>query len=153
MIKNLKKEECLTLLRNNYIGHLGYIVGESPFVIPITYFYYEEPENSIISYSLEGHKMDAMRKNQLVALQVDDIASVSNWKSVLIHGTFEELRSIDAKNLLHQFSLGVKDIINRKEDKNLQFIHEFSSKLGTMGTSPIVYRIKINEITGKVRNE
>lgn len=151
MIKDLNSEESIELLSKNYIGRLAYILGKTPYIIPITYYYNGQEDNSIISYSLEGHKIDAMRKKQLVALQVDEVASVTQWKSVLIHGEFEELSGIDAKNLLHQFSQGLKDLISRKEEKEIQFIHEFSSKLVAEGSSPIVYRIKISEITGKFR--
>lgn len=151
MIKDLGFGECIQLLCNNYIGHLAYIAGESPFVIPITY-YYDQSHNSIISYSQEGHKIDAMRKNRSVSMEVDEIESVNRWKSVLAHGKFEELSGIDAKHLLHEFSNGVKEIINRKQTKKLQFISEFSSKLGAERTSPIVYRIQLLEITGKQRS-
>ncbi|MGB5820741.1 MAG: pyridoxamine 5'-phosphate oxidase family protein [Saonia sp.] len=149
MIKDLNSVECTRLLRDNYIGRLAYIVGQSPYVIPITYFFGNHNSNGIISYSLEGHKINAMRKNQSVAIEVDEIESVDRWKSVLVHGKFDELSGIDAKNLLHEFAQGVKGIIKRKEEKELQFIHEFSSKLGAKSSSPIVYRIKILEITGK----
>ncbi len=153
MIKDLNTKDCLKLLRKNYIGRLAYIMGESPYVIPITYYYYDATDNSIISYSLEGHKIDAMRKKQMVSLEVDEIETVSRWKSVLVHGDFEELSGIDAKNLLRQFSRGVKDIINQEPDKDVKFINEFSSKLDAEGASPVVYRIKIREITGKVRED
>jgi nitroimidazol reductase NimA-like FMN-containing flavoprotein (pyridoxamine 5'-phosphate oxidase superfamily) len=153
MIKDLNTKECLKLLRKNYIGRLAYIMGESPYVIPITYYYYDTTDNSIISYSLEGHKIDAMRRKQMVSLEVDEIKSVSHWKSVLVHGDFEELTGTHAKKLLRQFSQGVKDIINEEPNKDVQFINEFSSKLGSEGTSPVVYRIKIREITGKVRED
>ncbi len=151
MIKDLDSKECIKLLRNNYLGRLAYIMGENPYVIPITYYYYDQADSSIISYSLEGHKIDALRKKKSVSLEVDEIESVTRWKSVLVHGKFEELGGVHAKNLLREFSQGVKEIINRDEDKNVQFIHEFSSKLGAEKASPIVYRIKINEITGKWR--
>ena len=139
--------EKTSILKNNYTGNLGYIAQENPFVIPITYFYDEE-NNSIISYSADGHKIDSMRKNKFVSLAVQEIESVNNWKSLLIHGTFEELNGIDAKQKLHLFSEGVKRIILRKEYKETEFISEFSGKLYTRGI-PIVFRIAITEITGK----
>lgn len=153
MITDLNPEECVQLLRNNYIGRLAYVMGQGPYVIPVTYHYHDKTDNSILSYSLEGHKIDAMRINPSVCVQVDEIESITQWKSVLVHGEFEELSGIDARNLLHEFSKGVKEIINREPDKDVQFIHEFSSKLGAECTSPIVYRIKIMEITGKQRKE
>lgn len=150
MIDNLETRECTELLNNNYIGHLAFISQNEPYIIPITY-YYNQVNNSIISYSAEGHKIEAMRKNDAVSLEVEEIKSVNNWRSVSIHGTFEELKGIDAKYLLHEFTQNVKKIITRKEGAHPKFIGEFSSKLAEQGI-PIVYRININEITGKYRN-
>ena len=144
---DLTKSESNSILKNNYIGNLGFIAQQNPYVIPITY-YYDEESNSIISYSSEGHKIESMRKNKLVSFAVQEIESVNNWKSLLIHGTFEELKGIDAKQKLHNFSEGVKRIILRKEYKETEFISEFSSKLYSRGI-PTVFRIVINEITGK----
>ena len=151
MIKDLALPTCIELLQNNYIGRLAYIAHQCPYVIPITYYYNGNAEDYIISYSLEGHKIEAMRENSTVSIQVDRIESVDRWKSVLVQGTFEELSGIDAKNMLRKFSQGVKDIVNRQKDKDVQFIHEFSSKLNVKNGSPIVYRIKVQEITGKER--
>lgn len=149
MRRNLEQKEQLGLLSNNYIGHLAYISASSPYVVPIT-FYYEPNSNSIISYSGEGHKIKAMRKNPSVALVVDEIETVNNWKSVLVHGTFEEFQGIDAKHHLHQFSDGVKNILNRTVELKARFLSEFSSKIQANG-QPIVFRINIDEITGKLR--
>lgn len=145
----LNQQEGIELLTNNYIGHLGYLSGSCPYVVPITYFY-DEATQTIISYSSEGHKIEAMRKNPLVSLCVDEIYSVADWQSILVHGTFEELSSIDAKHMLRQFSNGVKSIINKEPDKNAQFISEFSAKI-EKERPPLVFSIKINGITGKKR--
>jgi hypothetical protein len=69
-----------------------------------------------------------------------------------VHGEFEEFEGSNAKYQLHEFSEGVKNVIALKEHRNLRFISEFSSKLESEGT-PIVYRIKITEITGKYRED
>jgi nitroimidazol reductase NimA-like FMN-containing flavoprotein (pyridoxamine 5'-phosphate oxidase superfamily) len=150
MIRDLTSESCIELLRNTCIGRLAYIAHDVPYVIPVTFYYYQ-PNNSIISYSLEGHKINSMRKKNTVSLQVDEIEMINQWKSVLVHGEFEEITGINAKKLLNEFSKGVKEIINSKEEKKVQFIHEFSRKIGVKDTSPIVYQIKILEITGKER--
>ena len=102
MIKDLALPNCIEILENNYIGRLAYIAHQCPFVIPITYYYDGNAENYIISYSLEGHKIDAMRENSMVSIQVDLIESVDRWKSVLVLGTVVELTGIDAKNIHSQ---------------------------------------------------
>ncbi len=148
-MKNLTTSESTTVLRNNYNGHLAYISQGRPYVIPITY-YFDPEDNSIISYTADGHKIDAMRENPSVSMVTEQVVSLVNWKSALVHGTFEELEGEFAKQKLHEFTEGVKAIIQRKEHKEVEFINEFSSKLYSRGI-PIVYRIKIQEITGKHR--
>ena len=150
MRRNLNQQECKTLLTQNYIGRLAYISGGSPHIVPITYFY--DPEtNTITSYSSEGHKIQEMRKNPAVCLSIDNITTITNWKSVLVQGTFEELSRIDAKHMLHEFSEGVKKVISNNYGKNPKCISEFSAKIDTEESS-IVFRIKINELAGKLRN-
>ncbi len=149
MIKNLDNKERVFILKHNYIGQLAYMFQKEPYVIPITYFYSED-ENVIICYSGEGHKLTAMRKNNSVSLNVTEIESVNDWRSVLVHGVFEELEGSNSKAYLHQFSLGVKDLILKKEHRDLDFISEFSSKIYN-DELPTVFLIKIKEVTGKMR--
>lgn len=149
MIKKLAETDGTELLSRNYIGHLAFIDQGSPYIIPITY-YFDREGQYILSYSSEGHKIKAMRRNKQVSLCVDEIDSVNQWRSILVHGEFEEVEGSDAKFQLHRFSEGVKNVITKKEHRNLHFISEFSSKLETAGI-PIVYRIKITEISGKFR--
>ncbi|WP_452221419.1 pyridoxamine 5'-phosphate oxidase family protein [Lacinutrix salivirga] len=149
MIKNLEDKEKTHILETNYIGHLGYIFEGKPYVVPITYFY-DKQNNSIICYSGDGHKMNAMRQNNAVSLQVADINSVNDWRSVLVHGTFKQYFASEAKAYLHQFSLGVKDIITNREQYKPDFISEFSSSIYKENI-PIVFIINIENITGKKR--
>ncbi|HEY5687651.1 MAG TPA: pyridoxamine 5'-phosphate oxidase family protein [Yeosuana sp.] len=149
MIKNLEPSECIKILKQNYIGHLAYIFQNRPFVIPITYFY-EQKSHTIIGYSSEGHKTKALRILSNASIEVSEIESVNNWQSVLAHGKYEELNGSQAKSYLHIFSDGIKDIIKQKEEKNPQCISDFSSKIYDEEV-PIVFRINLDEITGKQR--
>lgn len=150
MTKNLAAKEGIKLLKENYIGHLAFISNGGPYTVPITYFFDEE-SNSIISYSDQGHKINAMRKNNNVSLAVHEINSVDNWSSILVHGLFKELKGTDAKFLLHKFAEGIKSIISKKEKKYPKFISDFSNATH-LENIPIVYKIQIQEITGKFRS-
>jgi hypothetical protein len=149
-IKNMETAECLQLLGENYIGRLAYIFAESPHVIPITYFHDAE-EKCILGYSSPGYKIKAMEKNARVAFQVDDILSIEQWRSVLVHGNFEELEGSTAKKYLRRFAEGVQNIISQKKGKEPRFIKDLSSRSQKRGI-PIVYRIHITDIVGKVRD-
>lgn len=133
----------------NYIGHLGYISASVPHVIPITYFHDAE-EKCIISYSSEGHKLDAMRRFDSVSLQVDEITDVHHWQSVLIHGKFQELKGSTAKKYLHKFAEGVQKIIEEQQG-DAKFISDFSSRISGE-EAPVVFMIRINGINGKERS-
>lgn len=151
MITDLETKECQFILENNYIGHLGYISENKPYVVPITYFF-DKKENQIICYSAEGHKIQAMRKNKQISLQVADIHSVNKWKSVLVHGNTELHFGNEARAYLHVFSLGVKNVITETEYQKVNFIREFSSKIEN-DEAAFIFLIKIDSLTGKKRNQ
>ncbi len=145
----LSDNECLRVLEDNYIGRLGFISGGGPTILPVTY-YYDADGHCIISYSGEGTKIEAMRENGSVALQVDTIISLDHWKSVLIHGTYQELSGIDARHLLHKFAEGVRKKLRDEDSESGRYLSDFSSKV-TTDKAPVVFRIAIDEFTGRKR--
>lgn len=149
MIQKLDNYKCRKLLSQNYIGHLAYTFNNKPFVVPITY-YYDSINNTVIGYSGKGHKIKALRINRDVSMEVSVVNSVNNWESVMVQGIYREFEGSTAKINLHKFSEGVKAIINNREGKNLEFIGEFSSKIYKEGP-PIVFKIEIEELTGRER--
>ncbi len=149
MLKNLEIDECLKVLGNNHIGRLGYIFGQTPYIIPIT-FCHDADSKCLISYSSNGHKLHAMRLYNKVTLQVDEIESLQNWKSVLVQGRFEELEGSDAKLYLHRFADGVRELLQQKKEEVPRFIKEFSNTQENRGI-PTVYRIIINDMFGKAK--
>lgn len=98
-----------------------------------------------------GHKIEAMRISDSVALQVDEIKSIQHWRSILIHGKFKEFQGSTAKKYLHRFAEGVQETVIRKKGIAPKFIQDFSSRLQQRGI-PVVYRISIHDITGKFRD-
>lgn len=148
MVENVSEKECLQFLANHYIGYLGYLQNKKPYVVPITYFF--DGKNTIIGYTNEGQKINAMRQNNSVSLLVTDTISIYNWKSVLAQGTFNEISGTAAKRSLHQFAAGIKSLILRNEERNLQSISEFSAKI-FREELPIVFAITVDYVTGKRR--
>lgn len=151
MYRTLEEKDCFSVLENDYLGHLSYIYHNRPFVVPITYFY-DAQRKIIICYSAEGHKMNAMRQNKKVALNVVDVDGLTKWRSVIAHGEFEQVFGSESKAYLHTFSLGIKTLIEKKERKELSFISEFSSK-AINENIPMIFIIKIDEVTGKMRHD
>ena len=130
---------------------MGFIAQKSPYVLPVTY-YFDPQNNCIISYAMEGHKVEAMRESPQVSLMVYEKDSMTNWRSVLVHGIYEELHQIDAKFYLKEFSQGIQKLLGTDGKREARFIEDFSSKSEAEGI-PIVYRIRIVDWTGKFRED
>jgi nitroimidazol reductase NimA-like FMN-containing flavoprotein (pyridoxamine 5'-phosphate oxidase superfamily) len=151
MIRDLDTREIEEVLQQNYIGSLAFIAHQVPYVLPVTY-YFDQEAGCLTSYSTEGHKMEAMRENPSVALGVYQMESPVHWKSVLVHGTYEELHQIDAKASLRRFAEGVRAKLQAEGIEEHAFIRDFSSKADD-GTTPMIYRIRILEWSGKCRGQ
>ena len=62
--------------------------------------------------------------NTLVTFLISEVTSINQWKSVLLRGVYEELDGATAKEQLHLFTEGVKEIINREKEMDVHFIKD-----------------------------
>lgn len=85
----MSQQECRELLKRVSIGRLGCSLDDQPYVVPVGFSY--EPDYIYI-FSTLGKKIKWMRKNPKVCLQADEIGNRSNWLSVIVTGTYLELR-------------------------------------------------------------
>jgi len=133
-ISKLGDRDSLAILREGTLGRLGCIAADWPYVVPVNYFF---DGRDIYIHTLPGKKLDALRANPRVCLQVDDIKDSYNWRSVIAYGTFEEVSNEETReNLL------------TKLYSRLSHMTPVESRLvkGSKGT--IVFRIKVEEVTG-----
>ena len=70
-------------------GPTGLFLENQPYVVPICFVY--EPEHLYV-FSTLGQKIKWMRQNPKVCLQKQTSGSRYNWTSVVLNGTFVELR-------------------------------------------------------------
>ncbi len=93
MAVELTRDEIQDFLATHYIGHLGMVEGERPYVVPIAYAF---SNGAIYCHSAQGMKVQAMRARPDVCFEVDDVESIDRWRSVIAWGTFEQLVGADA---------------------------------------------------------
>jgi nitroimidazol reductase NimA-like FMN-containing flavoprotein (pyridoxamine 5'-phosphate oxidase superfamily) len=102
MITEIPRAECREVLARGSIGRLGCAVDNQPYVVPI--FFAHEPDYFYV-FSTSGQKVKWMRANPKVCVQVDEIANPSEWVSVIVNGTYEELRepqnSVESEHARH----------------------------------------------------
>lgn len=91
-VKELSVLDCTNVLIAGRLAHLGCMDGTRPYVVPI-YFAYSD--HHLYSFSMPGRKIECMRSNPHVCLQVDERGHEHGWKSVIIQGVYQELEVSD----------------------------------------------------------
>lgn len=90
MIRELSEKEALELLSEQKNGHLGCVLsGGQPYVVPVNYLFHDD---KIYIHSLPGDKIDALRANGKICLQVEKIEDSYQWKSAIAFGDFREVK-------------------------------------------------------------
>jgi hypothetical protein len=88
LIRTLSALECTRLLTANRVGRLACAKDGQPYVVPL---YYAHADNHLYAFSMPGKKIDWMRANPLVCVQVDEHGQGRGWRSVVVDGRYEEL--------------------------------------------------------------
>lgn len=133
-IGKLKLSDALTILHECTFGRLGCISNDEPYVLPINYYF---DGKYIFSHSLPGLKIDAMRSNPRVCLQVDQIRDPYHWRSAVAYGHYDEI--VDP----HQ-----RESVMAELFKHIEQMTPVESKMIGSSEKMIVYRIKLTEVTG-----
>jgi len=151
MIGKLTNEQIEAVLKRNVFGHLGCNDGFNTYVYPINFLY---DGHFVICHSQMGDKIKVMRENKRVCLQVDEIKSEMNWKSVMVQGEFQEME--DERNRYYAMKALVEHMLQVKisEDAILPNIIKQSKQLHSQANSrPVIYRIVLDEKSGRYESE
>ncbi|MBB6481274.1 pyridoxamine 5'-phosphate oxidase family protein [Spirochaeta isovalerica] len=134
------------ILQSNRICHVALVDGDKPYIVPMNYGLHGK--TIYLHSATEGKKLDLIRKNQNVCLEVSDSIEIKTSEKACSFGT--GFRSVICK--------GIIEIISGREEKTqgLQIIMKQHTDLSSWDfpTSAvdrtIVYRIIPDEITGKI---
>jgi len=88
LIRELSNQESLDLLTHTRLGRLACAQGTQPYIVPI---YFAYAAGSLYSFATVGRKIEWMRANPRVCVEVDEVVSSQQWKSVVAFGRYEEL--------------------------------------------------------------
>lgn len=147
MITDLTKAECEDVLAASHYGHLGCCDGDEPYVVPITCVY---KDGTLYSFTHEGKKIELLRKNPKMCVQVERVKSGNEWESVMCWGLFEMLT--DEKNILEVKLLLAEQhghaVLSGKATPVSPMVDGLSSP---EGDPAIVYCMKPYKMTGKTK--
>ena len=149
MVGKLNNRQIEVIISEQMIGRLGCHNNDLTYVVPISYTY---NGGCIYCITYEGMKLDIMRKNPKVCLEIDELIDMANWKSVICWGEFEELTKVEER----------KEALILMKNRLLPFISSFVTHLSP--TWPfidknvdkfkgIVFRVRLKEKTGRFESK
>jgi hypothetical protein len=142
IVHEMTNEECHEFLGQMKFGRLGCARDGQPYIVPI---YFASDGKHLYCFSTPGQKIEWMRPNPLVCVEVDEVVDQLNWKSVVVLGKFEELCDDPSRVNTREYALNL--LQKRPTWWQPAYIapeHRDAQK----PLAPIYYRILINRITG-----
>jgi hypothetical protein len=137
----ISQPECGELLKRVSVGRLACCLDNQPYVVPVAFAY--EPKH-IYMFSTFGKKIEWMRQNPKVCLQVDEVGGRSNWVSVIVTGTYVELTELllasereHARERLGQYSHWWRTPMAQRREQTAD-----------LAVEPVFFRVDIQSMSG-----
>ncbi|AXA42965.1 pyridoxamine 5'-phosphate oxidase family protein [Rhizobium leguminosarum] len=143
ILKDLTQAECFAVLEQSRFGHLACCKDGKPYVVPI---YFAYAKGVIYSFSMPGRKVDWMRTNENVCLQIEQHGSGKGWTSVVVDGRFEEFPDTD---LWHNERLQAWSLLQKHFDWWEIGALKPQAQSTASASEHIFYGIFVREVTGR----
>lgn len=141
LIEDMTVKECWQALEAAGFGRLACASENQPYVTPI---HFVVEGGHLYSFSMPGQKLEWMRSNPRVCLELDNVISRTAWTSVIAFGRYDELpqdwpsEGEHAQQLLQREAMWWQPGAVRAIDH-----------VGQRNSLPIYYRIQIDRLTGR----
>jgi len=141
MINEISADDCRAVLERASVGRLGCALNNEPYVVPI-YLAYES--DYIYVFSTFGKKIEWMRENPKVCVEVEESGTEVQWVSVLANGTYQEL-------VEPQFSTErthARKLLEKHHHWWLNALAERHAQSENELIEPLFFRIHVDTMTG-----
>ena len=122
------------------VGRLACTWQDQPYIVPI---HLEFDGECLYGFATLGQKIEWMRLNPLVCVEVDDVTSQRQWSSVVAFGEYEELPATAA----HEESRGVAERLFQKQA--MWWEPAMVPLVPDAPRAPVLFRIRIRRLTGR----
>ncbi len=142
LIQDMAPERCIDLFETTHIGRIACARNNQPYVTPFSFVYHDR---FIYSFATVGKKLDWMRANPLVCVEIEKIVSRQEWQTVVAFGRYEEL---PATAELYEMRTIAHDLLAEVPDW-WEPGYARTTHLGAdRRLEPIYFRVSIDEING-----
>lgn len=141
LIQDMTVTQCWEALKQAGFGRLACASGNQPYVTPI---HFVVDRDDVYSFSMPGQKVEWMRSNPRICLEVDNVRSRTDWTSVVAFGRYAELTpdgSLERDR--------AQQLLQREAMWWQPGAVPTTSHAVNHDSLPIYYRIQIERLTGR----
>ena len=147
IVREMTEAECLTTLARTRLGRLACAHENQPYVVPI-YFVYEK--FYLYGFTTPGQKVEWMRSNPLVCVELDEIVNDTQWMSIIIFGSYKELpESQEDEEGCNLERLHAHELLQQYAEWWEPGLASHTYRHSVQPWVPVFYRIRIDRITGR----
>jgi uncharacterized protein len=140
---DLDEREIESLLRTELVARIAYVDRRGvPYIVPITYAY---DGAAFYGFSPDGAKLEGMRQNPRVCVEVDRVHDAADWLSVVAQGRFDELHGAAGVDAVRRISERLTTMAQADALPDAAR-RTYVARLGAPG---VAYRIKIDSKHGR----
>jgi uncharacterized protein len=140
IITEMTYQECGEMLAGSNIARLACARDNQPYIVPIRVDF---SDGYLYSFATLGLKIEWMRQNPLVCLEVDEFTNPWRWTSVVVWGHYEELAATPE-------NAGPRATAEGLFQKHPMWWEPSSVPVaGHPERQPVVFRIRIDRMTGR----
>jgi nitroimidazol reductase NimA-like FMN-containing flavoprotein (pyridoxamine 5'-phosphate oxidase superfamily) len=141
-VNELSAAECWEVLSRTHVGRLACARADQPYVVPIS-FSYDVLANCIFSFSAVGKKVDWMRENPKVCVEVEEVADRYNWTTIVVFGRYDEIGDTPDER-------GVRARALKLFEERSRWWFPAVAKIGSEERpAVVVYRIHVETVSGR----
>jgi hypothetical protein len=141
-IHELTAAQCREVVSRAHVARLACARSDQPYIVPIA-IAFDPSSNCVFGFSAVGKKIDWMRENPKVCLEVDEIEDRFHWTTVLITGRYTEITTAVEHRDMRARALALLD-------RTTEWWLPGAAKLGEREHhAVVVFQINIDSMTGR----
>jgi len=140
VIEEMTERECRAMLAGTNVARLACARNNQPYLVPMRV---DLDGDCLYGYATLGQKIEWMRENPLVCLEMDEVITRAHWTSVVVFGRYEELPHTPEYEAARSIAQSLFQRHPAWWEPASVALTEHEQR------TPIVFRIQIGSMTGR----
>jgi nitroimidazol reductase NimA-like FMN-containing flavoprotein (pyridoxamine 5'-phosphate oxidase superfamily) len=143
LIHELTDTQCKEVLARTNLGRLACAREDQPYIVPIS-FSYDSTDHCLYSFSMVGQKIEWMRDNPKVCVEVEELSDQFHWITVVVTGQYLEVRDAAKADVARQRA---QELFQERGQWWLPGAATLAT--GVERADHVIYSIRINAMSGR----